>query len=83
VADDLAAAVDAEFGEEGETALRVLITYGHEAHEREPDRVRRAILTLSQGDLGRLRHFAERASSDYRDVLMWAEYTPAPKEPNT
>ena len=36
-------------------------------------RVQLAVLKLSQGDLGKLRHYVEVARTDYRDVLFWAE----------
>lgn len=54
-------------------ALDILAAYGTETHEREPDRVCRAIVSLSGGDLDRLRHFVAAAKADYRDVLFWAE----------
>lgn len=38
------------------------------------DRVTRAIIYLSEGDLARLTHFVEQARLDRRDVLYWAEY---------
>jgi hypothetical protein len=37
------------------------------------DRVLQAVLKLSLGDLGRLRHFSDGAAIDSRDVLTWAE----------
>jgi hypothetical protein len=40
----------------------------------EPERVRMAILKLSDGDPDRLLHNIQVARSDYRDVLAWAEY---------
>jgi hypothetical protein len=43
----------------------------------EPERVQRAILTLSGGDVGKLSHNVEVALQDYRDVLYWAEYPPS------
>ena len=45
----------------------------------QDDRVLRAVLTLSEGDLERLRHYSEVAETDYRDVLYWAE-TPRQSE---
>ncbi len=33
-----------------------------------------AIIKLSEGDLDRLKYFVDVASSDYRDVLVFAEY---------
>ena len=40
----------------------------------ESERVQRAILTLSGGDVGKLSHNVAVALQDYRDVLYWAEY---------
>ena len=40
----------------------------------EPERVQRAILTLSGGDVDKLSHNVAVALQDYRDVLYWAEY---------
>lgn len=72
--------VRASFGGQWREALEVLRTYGPEEWHREPDRVRRAILTLAQGDLERVREFTEAARRDYRDVLMWAEYPEASRD---
>jgi hypothetical protein len=83
VNETLAAATEAAFGSEADDAMAVLMAYGEEPQDREPDWVRRAILTLATGDLSRLRHFAERAHQDYRDVLMWAESPRDPDEPQT
>jgi hypothetical protein len=33
-----------------------------------------ACLKLSDGDLARLKKYVEAATTDYRDVLAWAEY---------
>jgi len=43
----------------------------------EPERVQRAMLTLSGGDVGKLSHNVAVALQDYRDVLYWAEYPPS------
>jgi hypothetical protein len=36
-----------------------------------------AVLILAEGDLGRLGHYAARARSDWRDVLVWAFTDPS------
>jgi len=59
---------------ERQRAEAELSRYGVEAHEREPDRVRLAILKLSSGRFERLAEMVVAAKADYRDVLMWAEY---------
>ena len=54
--------------------LAMLGEYGEETWQREPDRVRLAVLKLAAGDLQRLRYEIEGAKRDYRDVLGSAEY---------
>ncbi len=49
----------------------------------QDDRVLRAILTLSEGDIERLQHYADVAETDYRDVLFWAETPRRPEEPRS
>lgn len=72
--------VRAAFGADAPAALTELATYGVEEYHREPDRVRRAIVTLAKGDLSELRHLTAAARRDYRDVLMWAEYPEAARD---
>lgn len=54
--------------------LSLLGDYGREAWQREPDRVRLAVLKLAAGNMKRLRSELESAKCDYRDVLAPAEY---------
>jgi len=75
--------VRSEFGTHADEALALLARYGTEPWHRERERVQRAILTLSKGDLDLLRHHVEVAQQDYRDVLYWAEYPPDPGDPKT
>jgi hypothetical protein len=49
----------------------------------QADRVLRAILTLSEGDLERLRHYPEVAETGNREVLYWAETPRQSDEPRT
>jgi len=55
-----------------EEFLPVLDEYGTEAHEREVDRVKFAILEVSEGRLSRLPYFVKCAKIDYWDVLTGA-----------
>ena len=57
-----------------ERVLEELNKYGQEAHEREKERVRLAILKLCESRLDRVVELVSAAKCDYRDVLMWAEY---------
>lgn len=72
--ESIAALVAGTFPEEqAAEVLKLLADYGVESYEREAERVQRAIISLSEGDLDRLRHFVAAAKADYRDVLFWAE----------
>ena len=61
------------------TAVALLERYGVEASE--PLRVRVAVLKLSEGQLGQLEYYVDRAGEDYRDVLAWAEYPEELEQP--
>jgi len=52
----------------------LLATYGSEGDQREPLRVRLAVIKLAGADFALLTHYVEVACQDYRDVLAWAEY---------
>jgi len=72
--DDVVAAVGARFpSAERDGVLTLLDRYGVESWERDRERVQLAIVTLSEGDLDKLRYFLGVAKQDYRDVLFWAD----------
>ncbi|CAJ61900.1 hypothetical protein FRAAL3256 [Frankia alni ACN14a] len=52
--------------------LALLREYGTEEWHCEPDRVRRAIVKLGQGDVDQIRHYLNVAKIDYRDVLYYS-----------
>lgn len=56
------------------TAHVMLSQYGLSRHERDVEHVRRAMLALSGGNLGRLGYYLAAAQRDYRDVLYWAQH---------
>ncbi|HUT40451.1 MAG TPA: hypothetical protein VM011_03845 [Gammaproteobacteria bacterium] len=53
---------------------KILGGYGREAHEREPDRVRLAILKLAGAELQAVEKYSGYAREDYRNILAWAEH---------
>lgn len=53
---------------------KVLQDYGRGAGEREPDRVRLAILKLAGAELCAIEKYTGYARDDYRTILAWAEY---------
>src|SRR4051812_40148304 len=81
--ESLKPAVEADFPGEGDAALAELMSYRDGAEDEDSDRVRRAVLALAGGDMGRLRHFMDRARQDFRDVLMCAETPVGEDDPQT
>ena len=57
-----------------EIVANILQTYGTEDHEREPVRVRLAVLKLGGTDVEGIKILTKSAKDDFRDVLSWAEY---------
>jgi len=57
-------------------ALALVDAYGTETHEREINRVKLAILEVSDGKMARLPYFVKCAKIDYRDVLTGAKLGP-------
>lgn len=59
----------------------MLADYGEADYEREPARVRLAILKLAGADAEKVAYYLGQARQDYRDVLAWAEYPREMREP--
>jgi hypothetical protein len=59
----------------------LLLTYGEQKYEREADRVRWGILTVSGNDIDKLERMVAMAKRDYRDLIVAAEYT-RPERPD-
>jgi hypothetical protein len=60
----------------------LLLTYGEQPYEREVDRVRGGILTVSGNDIAKVERMVAMAKNDYRDLIVAAEYTRPRTEPN-
>lgn len=71
LSDDIEAMLNALFPQNTDEARTVLLGYA----DNEPDRVRKAILKLSEGNLADLKHYVKQGNQDYRDILYWAEYS--------
>ena len=79
--DQVLASANAMFGESNlAEVLAVLDAYGTESHEREVNRVKLAILELSEGDKENLLYWIKIAKADYRDPLAAQELGPIPPE---
>ena len=75
--DEVVSTAKALFGEgRAAEALALVDEYGTEAHEGEVERVRLAILEVSEGKMTRLPYFIKCAKIDYRDVLVGAKLGP-------
>lgn len=82
--DDVVAKAVALFGEDrAAQVLALLDEYGTKSYEREVDRVKLAILEVSDGKLNRLAYFVRCAKIDYRDVLTGARLGPMTEEEET
>jgi hypothetical protein len=74
VSPELRSAIELMFSvAEAETVALLLPSQGELPPTCEFDRVLLSILRLSEGDVERLRHFADVARRDWRDVVLWAE----------
>ena len=71
-ADDVKARLRADFSEDEIEAAQAVLAQCDPIPESL--RVQFAVLVLAKGDLVMLRHYAEQAAADYRDVLYWAFY---------
>jgi hypothetical protein len=75
--DSVIAAIELAFpGRDLPHLLTIVDRYGTEPHEREAERVRLAIVELSEGDEQRLQHLVQAAKVDYRDVLACKQLGP-------
>ena len=79
--DDVVSKALALFGDDhAAQALALVDEYGTESHEREVNRVKLAILEVSDGKMTRLPYFVKCAKIDYRDVLTGARLGPMTEE---
>lgn len=74
--DELLAAVRLLFGDDANEVIATLDRYDERRIwiERR-ERVQMAVVGLSKGTLEGIREFLDEANRDYRNVLMWYEYT--------
>lgn len=72
---DVARVIRRDFPEADVAAAEaVVLEYGREDHEPEPDRVRLAALKLAAGNIEKLRGHITVAKADFRDVILAAEF---------
>jgi len=75
--DEILASANAMFGESDLAEVMTAIDeYGTASYEREADRVKLAILQLSEGRKDKLLYWIKIAKVDYRDVLAAGELGP-------
>ena len=79
--EQVVSSIKAKFGESRlAEVLAALDQYGAESHEREVNRVKLAILELSEGKIEKLLHWIKTAKVDYRDTLAAQELGPLSPE---
>ena len=68
--------IRADFAPQRCPAVETLLsTYGSESCHGEDERVLLDILSLARGNEKEVAELVERAKRDYRDIILWAEYT--------
>ena len=73
---DLINAIEVLFPEEErKLVLNLLDEYQTGIWKESSERVKMAVLVLSEGSIEKLKEFVEEAKRDYRNVLYWSEYT--------
>jgi hypothetical protein len=65
---------DFETPDEAALALSVLADFVHQNQELSNDRILRCIVFVAKGDLDMLDKAIDLAKTDYRDLILWAEY---------
>ncbi|UCD30793.1 MAG: hypothetical protein JSV38_08135, partial [Desulfobacterales bacterium] len=65
---------DFEAPDEAALALSVLADFAEQNRKLASDRVLRCIVFVAKGDLDVLDKAIDLAKTDYRDLIVWAEY---------
>ena len=65
---------DFQTSDEAALALSVLADFVEQNPDISSDRILRCIVFVAHGDLGRLEQAIDLAKTDYRDLIVWAEY---------
>jgi hypothetical protein len=74
--DELHAAVRILFeGPDAEAVIEILERYEAWRWKESRERVQMAVLVLSKGTLDGVRKYVAEANGDYRNLLLWSEYT--------
>lgn len=71
---DIVARVRSDFGDESEIVLQQLLGFCKDHAEVAEFRIVRCIIHAAQGRLSGIAHYTQMAISDYRDLIMCAEY---------
>ena len=72
--DDIITRIQAEFGDDTDKAMKILIDAINKVDYLKTDRVIRCIIFLAKGNLIDLYKYIESATFDPRDVMLGAEY---------
>ena len=70
---DILQKLQQDFGDDYKKAVQLVEDYA----KREPEisvRIHRGIVYVSKGSLGKLKQAIDLALTDWRDLIMWAEY---------
>ena len=65
---------DFDSPDEADLALSVLADFVDQNQDLSSDRILRCIVFVANGDIDKLEKAIDLASTDYRDLIVWAEY---------
>ena len=65
---------DFDSPDEADLALSVLADFVDQNQDLSTDRILRCIVFVANGDIDKLEKAIDLASTDYRDLIVWAEY---------
>ena len=72
--DDIITRIKADFGSDADKAMTALNEAIEKTDYLNSDRIIRCIVFLAEGNLSSLNEYISAAITDWRDIILWAEY---------
>lgn len=76
--EDIMQRINLDFGAHADEAVQILVDVTNRVDYLKSDRVIRCITFLAKGKLADLKKYIEAATTDPRDIMLWAEYEKLP-----
>ena len=72
--EDIINKIKADFGDNSASAFAILENAISKTDDLSSDRVIRCIIFLAEGNMDDLNKYIKAATTDTRDIMLWAEY---------